>query len=400
MNIKFLDNIYDTCSKCHSVLIKLPILEYLEIISKTYENRGGLDNQRGPLKTPTAKIIRERMITDLEKGTVLPPIVVGVLMEEELSPNDDFNNIERIRQILEEIPKERLSIIDGMQRTTALYAAEDFLKNKDIRIDLWLTNRIQSLTYRMLVLNTGQIPWDIRRQVEVIYDPLITEIQQIITTKYSDLVEYFNIIKKDDKERRKSSGDYHASDIVELYLAFSLKTAKVDIKNELADAFLKLDMMKAMSSENFLNYFIDVFAMLAKIDLGFGKYSNINSSKFLNGKDFFKSQPAKIGFITAAAHKIYGITGIDTTEEKQKSSHEKLIIKCNLLIDHLKELPQEEVNNFLKFDILEEKLSLISKGKIGDQERELYLNAFKVFFSEDFYIDENTVTLEPLWRAN
>lgn len=62
-----------------------------------------------------------------------------------------------------------LCIIDGMQRTQAMLDAGENFLSREIRVELWLSESLNKLIYRMLVLNTGQVPWTMQRQLEVVY---------------------------------------------------------------------------------------------------------------------------------------------------------------------------------------------------------------------------------------
>ncbi|RZJ13843.1 MAG: hypothetical protein EON50_08285 [Acidovorax sp.] len=120
------------------------------------------------LKTTSAIRIRKRMVLDIQQGAVLPPIVLGLVLN-----NEDFkrfslksvNNPQR-KRMLSMNHEEKLSIIDGMQRTTAIFEAFEGKTppiDRDLRIEYWVANDVGSLIYRMLVLNTGQVPWNLRR---------------------------------------------------------------------------------------------------------------------------------------------------------------------------------------------------------------------------------------------
>ena len=63
---------------CTSILINLQASEYLSLVDDVYSKRGGIEGQRAPLRTKTARSIRKRMVDDLERGAVIPPIVVGL----------------------------------------------------------------------------------------------------------------------------------------------------------------------------------------------------------------------------------------------------------------------------------------------------------------------------------
>lgn len=77
-----MDKLKDERVNCYSVMTQLTIGQYLRIIQSVYESGGGIEGQRESLKTSTAIRIRKRMIEDLRLGTVLPPIVLGVVVEE------------------------------------------------------------------------------------------------------------------------------------------------------------------------------------------------------------------------------------------------------------------------------------------------------------------------------
>ena len=70
--MKFLNLLYDKRVNCYSVMVEMPVSDFLELVEKSYENRGGIEGQRSALKTKTALTIRKRMVEDVKKGTVLP----------------------------------------------------------------------------------------------------------------------------------------------------------------------------------------------------------------------------------------------------------------------------------------------------------------------------------------
>lgn len=54
----------------------------------------------------------------------------------------------------------------------------------------------------MLVLNTGQTPWNTRRQVEVIYGNLSKNIEDELYNQYPELFDKVDIYGIDDGKRR------------------------------------------------------------------------------------------------------------------------------------------------------------------------------------------------------
>lgn len=165
--------IEDNRVSCISVMTEMRVGDYLSLVERVYEKSGGIEGQRAALKTKTALTIRHRLVSDLIDGAVIPPIVLGYLAQDvEMQAFRSANNFEEISPYLNDLDEGKVSIIDGMQRTTALLDAckrDPRTEDRLVRVELWIAGRVNSLVYRMLVLNTGQVPWDISRQLETIY---------------------------------------------------------------------------------------------------------------------------------------------------------------------------------------------------------------------------------------
>lgn len=71
-----------------------------------------------------------------------------------------------------------------------------------------MSDRTVKLLYRMLVLNTGQVPWNTRRQVEVIFSGLSNSIIAETFSKNPDLEDHVEILNVDDGRRRTQAGKY------------------------------------------------------------------------------------------------------------------------------------------------------------------------------------------------
>ncbi len=115
-----MDKLKDERVNCYSFMTQLTIGEYLRLIQSVYESGGGIEGQREALKSSTAIRIRKRMIKDLHLGTVLPPIVLGVVVDNETFQGLDNLDEEHFQTMINQVPKENISIIDGMQRTIAI----------------------------------------------------------------------------------------------------------------------------------------------------------------------------------------------------------------------------------------------------------------------------------------
>lgn len=329
------------------------------------------------------------MVKDIKAGTVLPPIVLGLIIPEnqfDLIPTKDNN---QFSELISDIKDGNLTIIDGMQRTTALTEAIDDGASDSslIRVEFWVSTQLNSLIYRMLVLNTGQVPWNIRRQVETVFSSMINEMKTVIPE-----MEVYTV---DDGNRRTQGGQYHANDLIELYLAFGGRKEKVDTKERLADEFTRLDFIEATENKNFAEIFYKSLRTLAKVDIEFSKFQvEDNENRFNNGKDLFKSQPARVGFITAIAKKIYGRPGIDKSEGEVLMGLKKVETAITPLIERLIHLDNSQLGIFLSLNTLSEKLS-IKSSRVGDFEREFFTKSFETLLE----IGSEIPTMEVCWQS-
>ena len=143
-----------------------------------------------------------------------------------------------------------------------------------LRLEIWIAPNAISLIYRMLVLNTGQTPWDVKRQMEVVYKPLVEECQREI--------KGIVINRKNDKTRRRNGGEYTANSVVELFLAFSSKKEIINTADKLADDFTRPDVTKMTSSPERSNMFYKCMGMLYKFDKAISRYDGTTDEK--NGR--------------------------------------------------------------------------------------------------------------------
>lgn len=385
MKISNTSILIDKRTNCHSMIVEVKLGDYLDLIKKVYDQKGGLELQREPLKTSSAQRIRRQMIKDILVGTVLPPIVIGLIKQ-------DFDsagfNISVLEKLLKKTDHSNLSIIDGMQRTTALYKAVEEGANieNNIRVEFWIANKLNSLIYRMLVLNTGQVPWNLRRQIETVFEPMIKEINN--KTKNADIYTI------NDSRRRSQPGQYHGKDVVELYLAFGARKEMIDTKERLADEFTKLDFIEATESPEFSNLFYETFNKLVQFDFQISRLKSENNERFSNGVDLFKSQPAKVGFITAASKKILGRPGAEKANSKINEDAQIVFNQLDKFISKLENIKVQDLEKFIAFPVLNEKLN-IKTSRVGDFERQYFVKAFETLIEEG----DNLNSLDIAWLA-
>lgn len=389
MQLNNLSKLKDNRTNCYSLIYEMTIMDYLSLVEEIYKDKGGLKEQREPLKSSSAMRIRKQMVKDIIAGTVLPPIVLGLIIYEEEFNLIPKKNNQEFADLISKVKDGNLTIIDGMQRTTALLEAiEDGAhENSQIRVEFWASTKLNSLIYRMLVLNTGQVPWNLRRQVETVFSTMINEMKIAVP----EMVVY----TVDDGNRRSQGGQYHANDLIELYLAFGGRKEKVDTKERLADEFTRLDFIEATENNNFSDNFYKSLQTLSKIDIILSKYqTEEDDNRFNDGKDLFKSQPARVGFVTAIAKRIYGRPGIEKTEGEIEKSLQKINLITSNLIERLNKMSIVELGSFLSLNTLSEKLS-VKSSRVGDFEREFFTKSFETLFEIGYEIP----SLEVCWQS-
>lgn len=403
--LKIKDKKNDSSSNCISLLTEMKLKDYIYITNDAVKQDGNLEGQRGVInRSSSASKIRDRMFKDFVKGAVFPAVVIGVLVSEtefEKIKSHEVEDIEKeFIEILERDKLNNISIIDGVQRSNVYKNNLSGNEDREIRVEYWLTTNITSLLYRMLVLNTGQVPWNVRRQIEVVYKPLLNSIEAKLSNDYPELGEKIKFIDINSKGKRTNSGEYHKNQMVELFLSYNLRTEKVDVQTQLAEDFQKIDMMEALQNEKSIEIFVFIFSKLCKIDLALGEIDDdlaTTSGKFKEGKSLFSSHPVRIGFIVAATNLIVGKIGRDKSKIHSEKAMETFSENTDFLIGKINTLKENKdgIREFLAFDILNELILALPKNKVGDAERSGFKNVFSELLQEEVEIH----SLLPYWRS-
>lgn len=391
--MKTLIHSFDRRSECLSILTTMTLREYKEIVFESFSQGGNLDGQRSVIRrSSVASKIRKRMNDDFVAGAIFPHVVIGVLM----SPKEFWaiqDNIEGFSP--EKYDSNSISVIDGMQRSNIYFSNYAGNEEREIRVEFWVSDKTVKLLYRMLVLNTGQVPWNTRRQIEVIFASLSKAIIERTVTKNEELEHHLEIISVDDGKRRTQACKYHKSTMIELYLGFNTRKVKVDVGDELADEFQRFDMMESIEKDYNFDLFVDAFSYLCKMDLAFSSsVSSADNGQFKEGKDIFGSIPACLGFIVACAEYVMGKIPVERTEQAKKEKSEKLAKQIDKAIEMIK---NNQDKDFLVLGSLNDVIEQLPKNRIGDEMR----STFKQIFSELLKYDEldEITSMEAFWRS-
>ena len=358
---------------------------------RRYGLENKLNEQRPTLHTRSANMIRQRLIEDLKTGAVIPPIVIGFTTDADLQCVTEGNTAQLIARHLE-----AATVIDGMQRSAALEIALDQqpgIVGNQLRVDVWVSNMTVGLIYRMLVLNTGQTPWDVKRQMEVIYKPLIVETRHQIPG--------IQLNERNDGRRRTNGGEYPASSIVELFIAFSSRKELVNNADRIADDFTRLDITQMAGETGFSQLFFDSLRIMVEFDVAISLYRNENGDegdgvKFVNGMDIFTNMPAKIGFMVALSQEILGRVGAAERTDEEEIRRMHSIQACFAdFKDRLERMGNRELGEFLQIPLLNETINTLPVKKIGNAQREFFRKDFSTIVESGFAVDN----MEVVWRT-
>ncbi len=350
-----------------------------------------LTEQRPQLNTRSANMIRRRLIEDLRQGAVIPPIVIGISTPAALN----YISVQNVEKLIND-HLEYGTVIDGIQRSVALREAKTLspgISHNPIRVDFWIANSTTALIYRMLVLNTGQTPWDIKRQMEVIYKPLIIEARQRI--------EGIVLNEKDDQKRRRTGGEYPASSIIELLIAYSSRKEIVNANDSIADEFTKLDITDMAGKREFSENFYKCLSMMVRFDIAVTRYQQDDGEvdgrmKFRNGMDLFTQMPAKTGLIAALAQRIVGMAGMpERSQNEQETIISHIESSFSDFITRIDRMDNETLGTFLCYDVLNEMMANLPVKRIGNAQREFFRKGFAALLENNFGVE----TLELAWRA-
>lgn len=385
----------DERSKCISILTDMSLEEYRNLAKESFDNDGDIEGQRGVItKSAAAVRIRKRMQDDFCRGAIFPQVVLGIQSNmdfcQNLKEGENYNSKEVFAGCT-------ISIIDGMQRSNIYFKNYKGNEEKKVRVEFWIANSGEKLLYRMLVLNTGQTPWNTRRQVEVIYGNLSKNIEKELYNQYPELLNKIDIYGIDDGKRRTQAGKYHKSSVIELYLGYNIRNIKINVSDELAEEYQRFDMMESIEKEQSFQNFICILGMMCKLDLAFAKYGKTCeiSGQFSEGKDILGSSTACIGFVVASAEYIMGKISVERKPEDIIKRKQKYINQMTLVLNRLEEEATRN-DNFLSLDILNFVCAGLPKSRIGDEMRRLFKDAFMSLLKYD---DMNEVhSLEDFWR--
>lgn len=161
--------LYDGRINATNVLFDFTIGEYLDAVRQVVDK-----NQYQRKRVSSSKTIYSLLRQDIVRGCVIPPIVLA-LSSNDVSMPDSPTEDQWLQHLQNNLGK--LLILDGLQRTYTLMdlegnseeAQRSELRQKNLRVEVYIGINRLGILYRMLTLNTGQTPMSLRQQIEMLY---------------------------------------------------------------------------------------------------------------------------------------------------------------------------------------------------------------------------------------
>ncbi|WP_321436884.1 hypothetical protein [uncultured Bacteroides sp.] len=368
--------IYDKKIQSYNVIMEMSLIEYYEFIKSSM-----LDNEFQRNKVRSSKTIYALLKQDLIAGCVIPPIVLAMNIGIEKEKRED---LQYVKKIIEE-NKDNIFILDGLQRTFTIQdicidAEKEYIDksalNNPIRVEIYLGLNKEGVLYRMLTLNTGQTPMNLRHQIEIIYSDLIN------AQNTSD----FSLVKDTESANLNKIGFYKFSDAIDSFTSFLENDYLQITREKLLSTIKSFDNLSKLRNETdlfgdlistytlFLRQVVNAIGVKDIVsDIPLGTKDN------LFGKDAFtifnKSQPLT-GF-GAAISRLIELDAFMNVKD----------LKNNISSLDLDDLYEGILNLLIELNDIR-----ISSKKIGNAQRCFFYHFFRIYFDKrgDYFLSAVT----------
>lgn len=233
MDFKFLDYNEDKVINSPYITIKVSYKEALKYLHPLI-NR--LEFQRNTLKQE----YYERLKSDIIDGCIMPPITIA------FDDGELFNDINQDNA--EQLISKHISnafILDGIQRLNTIFEAsknEGFDNNNYLYASIIISDSMNKLLYRMIILNNGQKPMSARHQIEILVGK--------ITDKLNLEPEYKEMIFTEKTARRNDGKQKIKKDVLsKAYLAYSSSSIHIDNQKIIEDRLNEIISRKIIHSD-------------------------------------------------------------------------------------------------------------------------------------------------------
>jgi hypothetical protein len=380
-NIKVIDISKDRFLNSTSVLIKISPRNYIDLIKNNIDK-----NEFQRKRVNNSGTIYELLKSDLENGCLIPPIVLALQTN---SLDESLNNEEFLNLIINN--KNKLVILDGLQRTLTLLSIDKFSlfeNNKindlaDLRVEILIGLKKNDLLYRMLTLNTGQTPMSTRHQIEILYS-------EYLNYDYNGISFY----TETSSNKKPKIGHYPFREMVEGYTSYIERDFFSLDRREILNTVKNIRQKNNLNNE--FEWFVSIYHEIVKqFDIQLSK--NLWQIKNYRFTPFGKT----VEEIFIHSQVLTGLGYALKTIEKNKN--------ISINIERLKFDFNNIDDNSLTtgIDLLLQELDHVSRNskKIGNGQRMFFGYLFWFFLDESnsethFNLQESVISARNYFQAN
>lgn len=237
MKFEYLDTSIDKVIDSPYITIKTTYKEALDHLFPLIDR---LEFQRNTLK----KTQYERLRDDIIVGCVMPPITIAF---DDISILDNYNDCKDNKEKIVELLSEKIAngfILDGIQRLNTLKDAssdQKFDEEGVLYASIILSDSMNKLLYRMIILNNGQKPMSVRHQIEILLNNTVGKLK--LDDDYKDYIFTEKASVRNDGIRKIKQ------DVLsKALLAYSSSSIEIDNQKIIEDKLNEIISRKVVSS--------------------------------------------------------------------------------------------------------------------------------------------------------
>lgn len=356
------------------------VCSYDWYLAATRGAEGNLSIQRSIIKDSKAY---QTLRADLKRGCILPPLVLaisGIVLPEGLTASalsDDKQLSKFTHKLMDELTEPRPEstfIIDGLQRTNALrQTLEDLQEHTDkhtkflaspLRVEIWLNIPFGAIAYRMLLLNAGQKPMSIKRQVEILSMKLKENLTEIPALE---------VLLSLNSQRRTHAGQFFLANLSQAFQAWLQGTPSLDVRNTVMEQLLAESAIETLGTSLSGATVHDDFRSLVEWFVELDAYVWSTDSRF------FANETVLLGISAAVG-----------AAQRNDSLRDRVRRSLELLKS---EVSQGRVNalGIGRFNELRQGID-VRKYNVGQFTRDMVYRAF-----QEFFISDGMKSMEDCW---
>lgn len=326
-------------------------LTYEYALEKLFPLINRLDFQRNALN----KKYYRRLKQDIIDGCILPPLTIAFddefLKEIISNPEISYSDIsEALNQHIN-----NGFILDGIQRLSILAEAseeENFNKDTPLYANVIVSNSINKLLYRMIILNNGQKPMSARHQIEILMNRTIEHILKNV--EFTDFIySEKNGVRGDGKNKLKKEI------LMKAYLAYSTKSVSIDNQKIIESKLNEIISEKIVSSE------------VKNSDVEFNKIFRFLVEKIVENK-VDSSEINLVEWLNNENNSIGLFVGIANNNESLNIDYDTLLQSIIIIEELIESINPSKV-----------KVSSVRRNVVSD-----VISKYKIFLEDEDYKDE------------